>query len=120
MPNRQLSQSEIETLFAPLLASIRSNLQQLSGGNGELLWALRRKLTKELSYDERGKPIQRKLLKALKRGEQKNLCALCATELPERNAVLDRLEAMKWYTAENTRLLCQSCDLNVQEKRGYS
>jgi len=120
MPNRQLTQSEIETLLTPLLASVRSSLQQLSAGNDELMWALRRKLAKELSYDERGKPLQRKLLKAQKRGEQGNRCALCANELPEKNAVLDRIEAMKGYTAGNTRLLCPACDLSVQEQRGYS
>ena len=120
MANRQLTPSEIEVLFAPLLSNVRERLQQLSGGDSELLWALRRKLAKELSYDERGKPMHRKLLKAQKRGEQQDRCARCASELPEKNAVLDRIEAMKGYTRENTRLLCPACDVAVQEERGYS
>ena len=120
MPNRQLTQAELEALFTPLLGSVRERLQQLSRGDGELMWALRRKLAKELSYDERGKPMQRKLLKAQKRGEQHNRCARCTNDLPEKNAVLDRIEAMKGYTRENTRLLCPTCDIRIQEERGYS
>jgi ribosomal protein L44E len=120
MPNRQLTPSEIEELFTPLLSHLRERLQQLSGADPELLWALRRKLAKELSYDERGKPMHRKLLKARKRGEQQGKCARCSAELPEKNTVLDRIEAMKGYTRENTRLLCPSCDVAIQEERGYS
>jgi hypothetical protein len=33
--------------------------------------------------------------------------------------VLDRHEAMRGYTAENTRLLCVDCDSEVQRGRGY-
>ena len=66
----------------------------LSGGDENLLWALRRKITKELGYDERGKPGHRTKLKQLKRKEQKNLCALCQKPLPEEGSVLDRLQAM--------------------------
>ncbi len=120
MSNRQLMQEELERLFAPLLTRVREELKRLSGGDEALLWALRRKLAKELSYDERGKPMQRKLLKMNKRIEQNNGCALCRGELPERNAVLDRIEAMKGYTKENTRLLCPPCDQRVQEERGYA
>lgn len=64
--------------------------------------------------------MHRKLLKSQKRGEQQNRCARCSSELPEKNAVLDRIEAMKGYTRENTRLLCPACDVAVQEERGYS
>lgn len=120
MPNRQLTKDELDSLFAPLLNDVRSRLQSLSNGDEELLFALRRKLSKELSYDERGKPMQRKLLKARLRAEQKSLCARCRETLPEKNAVLDRIEAMKGYTPENTRLLCPACDIAQQEERGYA
>jgi hypothetical protein len=120
MATRQLSSDEVERLANPLLAEIRSKLQQLSGGDASLMWALRRKIAKELTYDERGKPTHRRLLKAMKRGEQQNKCAECASELPEKNAVLDRFEAMKGYTPENTRLLCQPCDIRIQGERKYS
>src|SRR5205814_1654815 len=60
MPNRQLTNEELKTLFTPLMADVRQRLDKLSGGDKELLWAIRRKLFKELAYDERGKPMQRK------------------------------------------------------------
>ena len=119
MPNRQLSTNEIEKLFAPLLVEIRQRLVSLSDGDKDLEWALRRKLFKELTYDERGKPMQRRKLKDQKRAEQDNKCPLCKKSLPAKYVVLDRLEAMKGYTSENTRLLCQKCDTKVQQDRGY-
>ena len=119
MPNRQLSEEELENLFAPLITKVRERLVHLSGGDDDLLWALRRKLFKELMYDERGKPMQRRKLKDLKRAEQDNKCAVCGSSLPAKYAVLDRIEAMKGYTQENTRLLCQVCDTKVQIERGY-
>lgn len=120
MPTRQLTPGELFNLFAPLLSEVRARLKTLSAGDEPLLWALRRKLAKELSYDERGKPMHRRQLKALKRGEQGGKCPLCQRELPARNAVLDRLEAMKGYTAENTRLLCPECDDKIQVERGFA
>jgi hypothetical protein len=76
MPNRRLGPQELTELFNPLLVEVESRLEQLSGGDAELLWALRRKLAKELSYLERGKPMLRRLLKAAKRAEQGNKCAI--------------------------------------------
>ena len=119
MPNRQLSPEELENLFAPLLAEVRQRLTSLSGEDTDLQWALRRKLFKELTYDERGKPMQRRKLKDLKRAEQDNKCPLCSKLLPAKYVVLDRIEAMKGYTPENTRILCQECDTRVQQERGY-
>lgn len=119
MANRQLSSDELECLFAPLIAEVRQSLASRSGGDIDLQWALRRKLYKELSYDERGKPMHRRKLKELKRSEQENTCPLCMTTLPDKYVVLDRLEAMGGYTPANTRLLCSACDTNVQKSRGY-
>jgi hypothetical protein len=56
VPNRQLTQEEREGLFVPFLADVQARLVELSGGNADLLWALRRKLAKELTYLERSKP----------------------------------------------------------------
>jgi hypothetical protein len=119
MPNRQLTASELENLARPLLSEVRVRLAALSGGDADLLWALRRKLYKELTYDERKKPMARTALKKQKRKEQNNICALCQTQLPTKGAVLDRLEAMHGYTPGNTRLLCPTCDSEVQTERGY-
>lgn len=120
MPNRQLTKAELAELFQPLINDVRIRIAQLSNGDEALLWALRRKLAKELVYDERSKPAQRKRLKALKRIEQDGKCAICKDDLPEKNVVLDRFEAMAGYTLENTRLLCQACDFAVQSSRGFS
>jgi hypothetical protein len=122
MPNRQLTPDELKTLFAPLFADIRGKLKSLSGGDAALLFALRRKLFKELSYDERGKPMHRKLLKAAKYAEQLGKCANCGGDLEQlgKNSVLDRAEAIKGYVAENLRLLCHSCDRELQAERKYS
>lgn len=119
MPNRTLTSEEREKLFQPLISEIRRRLKELAGEDTDLLWALRRKLFKELTYDERGNPTQRRVLKEVKRAVQKNKCAVCNNELPKKNAVLDRFEAMKGYTEENTRLICTECDVSVQEERGY-
>lgn len=120
MTNRRLTQVELSTLFAPLLADVREKLLTLSLDDQSLLWALRRKLAKELVYDERSKPMQRKAVKAKKRAEQSGRCAICSSDLPPRGAVLDRFEAMKGYTVENTRLLCPVCDTSVQASRNYA
>ena len=119
MPNRILTDDERKRLADPLIAEVRNRLKELSNGDSELLWALRRKLAKELGYDERSKPTQRRMLKLKKMAKQKGLCAVCNSELPEKNSVLDRLQAMDGYTEENTRLICPTCDYRLQEERGY-
>jgi ribosomal protein L44E len=119
MPNRQLTSDELEKIAAPLIDEVRLRLVALSGGDTDLHWALRRKLAKTLSYDERSTPMERRNLKAKKRQEQNGKCAVCSNDLPETYNVLDRYEAMKGYTAENTRLICSSCDTKIQKERGY-
>jgi hypothetical protein len=120
MPNRRLTKEELEKLAYPLLAEIRGKLQSLSNGDKELLWALRRKITKQLGYDERNNPAHRTALKKSKRARQKDLCAKCSEPLPDYGSVLDRLEAMLGYTDENTRVLCPGCDRDVQKERKFS
>lgn len=82
MPNRNLSQGEHQELFAPLFADLKAKLEQTSRGDPELLWALRRKRAKELTYLERGKPMQRRALKIRQRAEQGGLCANCGKPVP--------------------------------------
>lgn len=119
MANRNLTSEELRKAN-DLLAEVRSRLVTLAGGDPEALFAYRRKIAKELQYDERGKPSLRRLLKARKFGEQQGKCALGDHPLPEKYAVLDRLNGMAGYTAENTRLLCPDCDTKVQKERGYT
>lgn len=115
MANRRLSEVELAEVFRPILEEVRVRLRDASRGDEQLHWALRRKLAKELTYDERGKPMHRRQLKALKRGEQAGKCAVCQRELPARNSVLDRVEAMKGYRrrtraffARNATTSCKS------------
>ncbi len=119
MKNRQLTKNEINNLFLPLYKTVTLRLQKSSLGNAKLLWALRRKLVKSLSYDERGTPMHRRRIKAMKRAEQNNKCAICHKSLPKRDVVLDRFEAMKGYTLKNTRVLCRKCDFGVQAERKF-
>lgn len=120
MTNRRLSDTELANLSDPLVRDVRAKLRELAGEDEGLLWALRRKLAKELTYDERGKPARRRLLKEKKRKAQGGKCADCGEVLPTKNCVLDRIEAMAGYTPENTRLLCPDCDVKIQAGRSYS
>lgn len=52
MPNRNLTPDELK-LANELLAGIRERLIKLAGNDPQLLFAYRRKVSKELSYDER-------------------------------------------------------------------
>jgi hypothetical protein len=119
MPNRNLNASELESANK-LLAEIRDRLAGLSNGDSILLFAYRRKVVKELGYDERGKPGVRAQLKALKRGQQNGKCAHCGDELPSKYAELDRKNAADGYTAENTELVHAKCHQERQASKRYA
>lgn len=119
MANRQLTPEELERANA-LLEDIRSKLEALSKGEKDLLFAYRRKIFKELTYDERSKPTVRRKLKDQKWKEQRGLCAICDKELPDKYTVLDRLNAADDYTKENTRLIHQECDVAHQASKKYA
>jgi len=119
MANRNLSSTELAKANE-FLVRIRGELELLSAGDPELLFAYRRKVHKELGYDERGKPTHRKLLKLKKMIQQSSKCAICNDVLPDKYSVLDRLNAIGGYTIENTRLIHAECDTKVQSERGYA
>ncbi len=119
MPNRRLTKHELAQA-KKLLEIIRNKLTKLSDGDKELLFAYRRKIYKELTYDERDKPMVRRRLKITKRRDQNNICPLCTEPLPDKYCVLDRFTAAEGYTAENTQLICQRCDIKTQASRGYT
>lgn len=119
MPNRRLNADELEKARS-LLDEVRCRLDALSGGDRELLFAYRRKIAKELTYDERSGPMERRKLKRLKFKQQNGLCPICQKTLPDKYTVLDRLNAVDGYTAENTRLIHQECDIEIQKSRGYT
>ena len=119
MANRQLTPHELESANA-LLGEIRAKLVALSQADPGLLFAFRRKIFKELTYDERSKPMVRRKLKDQKWKEQCGLCAICNQPLPEKYTVLDRTIAVDGYTKENTRLIHQDCDSAHQASKGYT
>ena len=118
MPNRNLNADELKRANE-LLAEIRARLITLANGDPLLLFAYRRKIAKELGYDERGKPGYRGKLKALKWGQQNGKCEHCGDELPLKYSELDRKNAADGYTAENTELVHGKCHRARQEARGY-
>ena len=119
MPNRKLKAEELAEANQ-LLETVRARLVELAAGDPGLLFAFRRKVYKELIYDERDKPMVRRRLKTIKRREQGGICPLCKNTLPDKYCVLDRFVAAAGYTAENTRLICQDCDVKTQASRGYA
>src|SRR5208283_6086113 len=104
MPNRNLNSDELRRANQ-LLSNIRKRIASLAGGDPLLLFVYRRKVVKELGYDERGKPGVRAQLKALKWGQQNGKCAHRGEELPLKYSELDRKNAAGGYTAENTELV---------------
>lgn len=116
---RRLTEQE-QALARTILTGTRGAIAREAKGDETLAWALRRYVYIRLQHDERGNPMQRKIVKLKKMVAQKGKCASCRKELPERGAELDRLETMKGYTLENTRLLCHDCHRAEQEKRGFA
>jgi hypothetical protein len=119
-PGPRLTAEQAEKMFQPIFARIIADLEATSGGNSKLLWALRRKLAKELTYLERGTPTRRKKLKQQKFTEQNGVCTICGGELPQRGAELDRTDAFLGYTQQNTRLVHHECHVADQQKKNYA
>ena len=119
MANRNLNSEELRQANA-LLNYIRDQLKDLAGEDNSLLFAYRRKIAKELQYDERGKPGLRGKLKAMKWGLQNGKCAECDEEMPVKYSELDRKNAIDGYTAENTELVHAKCHQARQAAKGYT
>ena len=105
-----------------LLEEVRRSIERLSENDLDLRFAIRRKIAKELTYDERGKPMQRKKLKLKMLKLQNGLCANCGKPLPllALGAVLDRQNPMSGYNVENVKLICRECDDKLQASKGYT
>ena len=119
MPNRNLSADELKRANE-LLKDIRERLTNLAAGDPLLLFAYRRKVVKELGYDERGKPSLRAQLKAIKWGQQNGKCADCSDELALKYSELDRKNAADGYKAENTELVHAKCHQARQAAKRYT
>jgi hypothetical protein len=119
MPNRNLTAEELERANG-LLSEIRARLASLSAGDPLLLFAYRRKVMKELGYDEREKPAVRVKLKALKWKQQGGKCAHCGEDMALKYSELDRKKAANGYTVENTELVHAKCHQERQAAKGYT
>jgi hypothetical protein len=119
VPNRNLTPDELKRANQ-LLADFRERLTTLAAGDPLLLFAYRRKIAKELGYDERGKSGTRKQLKALKWGQQQGKCAHCEDDLLLAYSELDRKDAATGYTIENTELVHGKCHQERQAAKGYA
>ena len=117
--NRALDEAEL-AVARTLVAEFRARIDEAAGEDERLRFALNRKIYKELTYDERGKPNARQSLKARTAKAQNGQCAICAKPLPEHDTVLDRLAAEKGDVEGNVRVLCRPCDLTIQRERGYA
>lgn len=101
-----------------ILERLRVDILAAAAGDRDLIFQMKRYISKRLEFDERGTPTHRRKLKELMWKKQGGLCAQCKTGLPERGAELDRFKAMDGYTVQNTQLLCHTCHMKVQELRG--
>jgi len=103
-----------------IVIDLRRRLTEASAGDQRFLFGLRRYVWKRLEFDERGRPADRKKIKFAKVIEQKGRCAICGKDLPKRGSELDRFDAEKGYTEENTRLLCHDCHREQQTLKNFS
>jgi len=116
---RQLNNQERE-IAKEILDRIRELITKATQEDSELAFALRRYICRQLTFDEKGKPAQRKKLKYSKLLKQGGKCAECGKQFLEgEEPELDRFDAMKGYTDENTRLVCHECHRQMQAKRGF-
>lgn len=120
MSNPQLTKEQRALLFAPLFERVRAELEALSEGDARLMWALRRKLAKELVYIERSPPATRNKLKALMWAKQNGNCALCNQPMPKKGSELDRTEAYLGYVESNVRLVHHECHIIDQAGKRYA
>lgn len=119
MPTPKLTSKQLE-IAKDILSRIRGEILKVTGDDQDFLFALRRKIAKELIYDERGKPMHRKKLKEKMWKKQKGACAICKRQLSSNYTVLDRFSAPDGYKEENVQLICEKCDRNIQQNRKYS
>jgi len=117
--HRKLTDSERQSA-KELLDEIRSKLDVLANSDKDLLFALRRKIFKELSYDERDKPSARKAIKKKKWIEQERKCADCGEPMQFKYSHADRIHAPAGYNMDNIRLVHSECHHKSQSEKDYS
>lgn len=119
MPNISLDSDEL-LLANKLLKLTRQRIDRLAGGDPARRFAFRRKVWKELMYDERSKPMVRRRLKKLMWEKQKHLCAICKKRMPLAYSELDRKRAADGYVEANVRLVHAKCHHGDQARKRYA
>lgn len=92
-----------------LFARLKADLQTLANGDEDLLFNFRRKMYKELMYDERGTPLARQRLKKTMWKKQEGKCAVCGKELALEGSELERIYAPKGFVEDNVKLVHHEC-----------
>jgi len=103
-----------------ILEATRRMIRNAAKGHEELEFRLRRYVRIRLEHDERGKPLERKILKLKKFAEQHGLCAVCSKPMRLQDEPhLHRIVASRGYTFENTRLIHHECHRRQQRAKGF-
>jgi hypothetical protein len=124
MANPRMSDDELTTA-RQILNEVRNGISETTKGDQKFGFALRRYVYKKLSYDERGSPAHRAKLKKLKLIEQKGQCAYHRCPVPGKKLSkddepeLDRRDAIKGYTSENTEIVHHGCHRQSQVDKGF-
>jgi hypothetical protein len=108
MANRNLSPDELKCAHS-VIVEVRRKIDELTAGDSGLRFAYRRKIYKELIYDECLKPMARRKIKIQKFDEQRGKCAHCHEDMSIQYSELDRKKAADGYTIENTELVHAKC-----------
>jgi hypothetical protein len=123
MTNGRMNADQLATA-RQILVELRQRITGAAGTDQQFAFALRRYVFKNLSYDERDTPARRTKLKLQKLSDQCGVCAYANCPAPhlkmtkEQEPELDRLDAIKGYTPENTVLMHHGCHrLSQKEKR---
>jgi len=115
---RKLDNTDLQVAHA-WIGEIRSKLTAYAGDDRELLFRMRRKISRVLVNDERGNPADRKRLKEKKWRLQNGRCQFCDQAMPIKGSHLHRHKAIDGYTVENTDLVHAECHHRQQDEVGY-
>ena len=114
----RLSESELEQAWK-LIEEVKDKLQALAQGDPRRLFAFRRKVYKELVYEERSTPMKRRALRARLHTAQGGVCFVCKKTHEAGFMVLDRVDPVLGYVDTNVELVCSDCDRQRQTERGF-
>ena len=119
MPQK-LEPEHLQTAHA-WLGEIRAKLTTYAADDDELLFRMRRKLSRELEIDERGNAADRARVKKKLYRMQNGKCAFCGNAMELKGCHAHRIKAMLGYFAEgNVQLVHAHCHVQQQDEAGYT